>query len=728
MSETQPETKPWAILDTLTDGFAVLDAKTTIRYLNPAWKRLINDRNLGERGFGVGRDFLASFATVFAGADVRALAQGLRAVLAGESQHFQFTSPTHVPEADSQWFTTTIVPYPFNKELGALVQQSKSVAPAKPITQPALAAKPPKDQVVFRLLAETILAGLFIYRGSELWYANPFASLLTGYSTEELLAMNFWDVVHPDVRTMLHDWQPEIHGHFCLRNEPKVLTKQGQERWFDCTASIVDLDKEVVVIATALDVTERRQAEENLRQSEDRYRRLVESLPDIVLVCVEGKIVFINPAGATLLGEVQQQILHKPFLSLIHPDCQTFIQEQFLDLETKESSSALIEVKLCHRTGLEIPVEMEVVPLIYQQKAAIQIVARNITARKEAEERIQKYATRAGVLADVSQALDESGMDYQQILDTLARQTAEIIGDASVIRMISDNREHLELVSLYHSNPEALSLLRKVFSTLSVPANEGVNGRVLQTGQPVCIPVLSAEQSHQKVKPEHLPYLDRFGIYSILTSPLRVQGLVIGVVTLTRDTPKYPYTTEDQDLLQEIVDRAALALVNARLFGAMQQELVERQRAEKDLLESRDLYQQLTNSMNEGLVVRDENFVIISANQGFCRLLGYVEEEIVGRTMRDFLDEANAKILDGQREARRRGEKGTYELTMIRKDGQKIALLTSASPIIDSEGHFKGSFSVVFDITKHKQTESRRLAKAVIKGTQRRITEPTNEE
>ncbi|MEW6209192.1 MAG: PAS domain S-box protein [Acidobacteriota bacterium] len=124
-----------------------------------------------------------------------------------------------------------------------------------------------ESESLFRTLAETVSAGLFIYRGTKFIYVNPWAEKMTGYSSEELLSMNVWDFAHPDYKELIRERArsrqqgEEVPAHY----EVKLITKQGEERWMDITAARIQFQGQPAVIAVAFDITERKRAEEVLR-------------------------------------------------------------------------------------------------------------------------------------------------------------------------------------------------------------------------------------------------------------------------------------------------------------------------------------------------------------------------------------------------------------------------------------------------------------------------------
>ena len=122
----------------------------------------------------------------------------------------------------------------------------------------------------FRMLADTAAAAIFIYRDTGFCYVNSQSQRLTGYTQEELLRMNFWDVVHPDHRDMVRvrGTARLQGGDIPARYEFKIVTKGGEERWVDFTSGTIEFEGRPAALGTAYDITERRNLEEQLLQSQ----------------------------------------------------------------------------------------------------------------------------------------------------------------------------------------------------------------------------------------------------------------------------------------------------------------------------------------------------------------------------------------------------------------------------------------------------------------------------
>ncbi|MDJ0557313.1 MAG: PAS domain S-box protein [Microcoleaceae cyanobacterium MO_207.B10] len=134
---------------------------------------------------------------------------------------------------------------------------------------------------------------------------------------------------------------------------------------------------------------ERQEAEAALKESEERYRRLVELSPEAIAVHWQEKFVYINYAGAKLLGgNSPQDIVGKDIWQFVHPDSIEIAKEQIIEVQQEGKQAKLQEAKLIRLDGKVIDVEIAGISYTYQGNSAIQIIVRDITERKQAQEKL----------------------------------------------------------------------------------------------------------------------------------------------------------------------------------------------------------------------------------------------------------------------------------------------------------------------------------------------------
>ncbi|MHA1862744.1 MAG: PAS domain S-box protein, partial [Candidatus Thorarchaeota archaeon] len=125
----------------------------------------------------------------------------------------------------------------------------------------------------------------------------------------------------------------------------------------------------------------------------------------------------------------------------------------------------------------------------------------------------------------------------------------------------------------------------------------------------------------------------------------------------------------------------------------------------KALAESKTRYQLLVETMNDGLAIDDTEGHLTYVNVAFCRMLGYESEELIGKHWSDLTDgmtpeDVKVKLVD-----RKVGISESYELTWQHKSGDTVPTIVSATPYINSEGNFAGTFAVITKISAQKDAE-----------------------
>jgi PAS domain S-box-containing protein len=156
------------------------------------------------------------------------------------------------------------------------------------------------------------------------------------------------------------------------------------------------------------DVTEQKLAEAALRESEERYRRLVELSPEAIIVHSEGKFVYVNPAGQRLWGATRpEELIGKSIFDVVHPDSRDIVRKRIREVEELGSSTALNEQKHIKLNGEVIDVEVAGIPFVFRGQPAVQAIIRDVTDRRRGREENQQ----------AQKALQENEERYRELFE-----------------------------------------------------------------------------------------------------------------------------------------------------------------------------------------------------------------------------------------------------------------------------------------------------------------------
>lgn len=145
------------------------------------------------------------------------------------------------------------------------------------------------------------------------------------------------------------------------------------------------------VVGINMDITERKAAERALRESEERYRAVVEFSPDCIAVAVADRVVYINRAGARMLGgESPATLLARPISDFAPPENHEAIRARSRGVLKTGTSSPRFETVLLRTDGALLSIESQVAPFNYSSQPAVLYLIRDISARKKAERELQE--------------------------------------------------------------------------------------------------------------------------------------------------------------------------------------------------------------------------------------------------------------------------------------------------------------------------------------------------
>lgn len=224
--------------------------------------------------------------------------------------------------------------------------------------------------------------------------ANRAFALLTGYSQDELLHMNYGELTPEEYRQL----QATAIARVIETGEPaeyekEYIRKDGSRVPVALTVSMVKGEdgKPAGLAAIIRDITERKQAEAAMRQSEERYRRLVQVSPDAIVVLRDDCIMFGNGEAVSLLGAADEnQIVGRPLMDFIPFDERAVLQRRLSRGSDEQEQVPLFEQLFVRIDGSTVEVEATAAHYRDQEGSAVLIVARDITERKRLQAQLRR--------------------------------------------------------------------------------------------------------------------------------------------------------------------------------------------------------------------------------------------------------------------------------------------------------------------------------------------------
>jgi PAS domain S-box-containing protein len=249
----------------------------------------------------------------------------------------------------------------------------------------------------FRSMVETAQTGMvMVDQTGSMVMVNRLVEQQFGYPREELLGRKIEMLVPERYRTQHWDQRSRFSHTPTARAmgaglDLSGLRRDGTEFPVEIGLNPIQTSEGTQVLASIVDITERRQSERAIRRSEERYRGLVEVSPDAIFVSRGDRIVFINDQGVKLFGaNSPDEIVGKSPLELIHPDDHDAVRARIHELIEGRESVPLVEEKIVRLDGKVVDVETSAARFIDPEGIGVQMVLRDISERKHAEQTLQK--------------------------------------------------------------------------------------------------------------------------------------------------------------------------------------------------------------------------------------------------------------------------------------------------------------------------------------------------
>jgi PAS domain S-box-containing protein len=244
---------------------------------------------------------------------------------------------------------------------------------------------------------------------------------LTGVPAEQILGKGNYEYAHslyhkrrPVLVDLVLSDNPDIEARYphitragkTLFSEitvPHMNNGRGATMWFTASPLYNTRGEIVGAIESIRDITERKKAEAGLRESEERYRKLVEQSPDAIIVHTNGRVAYANLACTRLLGaQSPKELAGQPILNFVHPDFRHIVLERIRVMTEKTEPVEILEEKFLRLDGTVVDVEVAAIPIIFENESSVQVTFREITSRKRAEDALRQANRKLNLLTGIT--------------------------------------------------------------------------------------------------------------------------------------------------------------------------------------------------------------------------------------------------------------------------------------------------------------------------------------
>ncbi len=430
-----------------------------------------------------------------------------------------------------------------------------------------------------------------------------------GYAREEFLAMTIADIrPSEDLPRLFENVASVTEGldeAGCWRHRKK----DGAVIDVEITSHTLDFDGRKAEVVLTNDVTDRRQAEQALRESETRYRAIFDGVQDAILVeSPDGKVVATNDRACEMYGYSRAELLTKTVDDLVPEDHARLL----VNGEARKLSPFPLETVNCRADGTTFPIEIFGRLQTINGEEVMLVVVRDISERKRVEQEIERQLERLKALHAIDRAIG-GGVDLRTNLNILLGYVVSLLNvDAADILLASPQAQAFEFAA-------GRGFHTRIAENARVPFGRSLAGAAALQRKAVRF----SGQLEADVDEDFTSLWVAEGFVSYVGVPLIARGQLKGVLEIYQRS-RLVSDPQWDEFLDTLAGQAAIAIDNAQMFTGLQQSNVELSLAYDATIEGWSRAMDLRDKETEGHTQRVTDLTLKLARQ-----LGVPEEQLI---------------------------------------------------------------------------------------------------
>ncbi len=405
------------------------------------------------------------------------------------------------------------------------------------------------------LLFEANPMGIGIYDSQgRMVQVNRKMCELLGYTEEELAQL---DPTHPEDREAgVQLFRELVEGkRDSYRREKRYIRKDGTVIWAELTAAALkdENGRTQFIVLMVQDITERKQMEQALRESEEQFRTIVESSHSLIGIHRGDKWIYVNPAAAEASGYSQEELLSLRFWEIVALEMQEQARQRGYDILQGKPVPLRNQIKVIKKTGEELWVDYTAVPIKLQGEPAILVVGHDITDLKRANEALERYNQRLQLLRRIDLAILEA-TPFEEILKETFPHLCRLIPCQFVsVGQVDQQQKELRM----------MLTLRVVGEEFFVGGHLSLEEEAIETLRSKEF-VVCPDIEESELPTPLSEWLRSQGFQCAIVVPLRINGELYGVLILASEQ-KNAFTPEHREIAVEVGHQLAVALLQWQL-------------------------------------------------------------------------------------------------------------------------------------------------------------------